>query len=110
MPSSHLCDHHHLGDGGAGWEDDLVASVQSPSDAVELQVGLIDLSGRGDGEQVEALDLILLAANASELPVPQSLVAVGDIDLESGDSSHGGRVENSSDVRILADEGGGSEL
>lgn len=98
------------GRGSASREDDLVASVQTPSDAVELQVRLIDLSGRSDGEEIETLDLVLHAADSSELPVPQNLVAVGNVDFESVDPSDGRRVEDSFDVHSFADEGRGSEL
>lgn len=41
------------------WEDQLVASVKTPGNAVEFEVDYLNLTGTVDGEQVETLDLVL---------------------------------------------------
>jgi hypothetical protein len=105
------------------WEDNLVTSVQTPGDAVEFQVRGTDLQRWGDGEQVlpclsvhevpsmqpanarkevagtyEALDLILAAPNAVEVPVPQNLGATSDENLNRLNIHDSGSVQHAVDV------------
>lgn len=50
-----------------------LVGIETPGNAVELDIGAGDAAEQVDGQQVEALDWIL--ANAGELPVPHELVA-----------------------------------
>ena len=44
------------------WGDDLKASVECPSDAVEFQIDSFDLTGVVDGEEIETLDLFQIGS------------------------------------------------
>ena len=48
----------------------MVTSVKTPCNAVELEVDSFDLVLSVEGDEVETLDLVLLAANTGEVPVP----------------------------------------
>lgn len=59
---------------------DLVA-VDAPSKAVELDVVPGNLLLLVEVEQVEALDVVAAVAHTAEPPLPEALVAVGNVDL-----------------------------
>ena len=84
--------------------------IQSPSNAIELELSLGDLEFAVDGEEVEALDLVLRGADVFEVPLPEDLVAAGDVDAEGFDFRRGGGVEKAGDVAFFALEGYAAEL
>ena len=95
------------GGGGAGrrWlgrSDDLVTSIKTPGDAVELDVQSLDLALVVQLEQIEALDRVVSVADAGEGPLPDDRVAVDGGDEESLDAGSGGVVEQAVDVFCLA--------
>ena len=49
--------------------------IETPGNAVELDISPGDLTEEVDGQQVEALDFVCTAADAWEVPVPHDLVA-----------------------------------
>lgn len=59
---------------------DLI-SVGAPSKAVELDIDPSNLLLVRNVKQVEALDVVGALANAAESPLPEALVAVGNVDL-----------------------------
>lgn len=60
--------------------------VFSPCDAVELDICLIDLEVDVDTEQVESRDWRLVDSDVRECPVPQNIVAAGDVDVVGNDA------------------------
>jgi hypothetical protein len=85
-------------------EDDLITSIQSPSNAVKFQVDGINLIRLRDAEEVEPLDFIFSGANASELPVPKNLVAASYENLQCVNSLDGWSTQNTIDVLDLSGE------
>ena len=84
-------------------EDDLIAGVETPGDAVELQVDLVNLAGAGDAEEVKALYFVFTRADALEVPVPQHLGAASNQDLDGIDALDWGCIEDAVDVlRIVS--------
>lgn len=83
-------------------EDDLVASVETPGDGVELEVGRGDLLLFVELKVVEALDRVLRAADLGEVPVPDDLVGAGHEDRVGLSAKHRRSTENTSDVALLA--------
>ena len=88
----------------ACWEGDIVASVESPGERIELEVCLTNLTLGCNGEQVEALDFIHCAADAKEVPVPQDLVAASNEHFDCVDAHDGRSSEGAGDVELLAGE------
>lgn len=86
-----------------------ISQIGQESTAVELSVDGVDLARRGELEDVDALDGVLVGAHArSRLPAPSDLVAAGEV-AEGGDEERrlGARAL---DEGLLALEGDASEL
>jgi len=60
------------------------------------------LIGRVEADKVEALDLILAAADASEVPVPEDLGAASNEDLNCVDTSDRRSIQDAVDVGLFA--------
>lgn len=91
-------------------EDDLVASVKSPSDAVELKVGGFNLTGAVQMEVVEALDLVLPGTDASEHPLPDDLIGANDTDVECGNTLDSRGACFASDILLFVGKGDTAKL
>lgn len=89
----------------------MIASIKTPSNAVEFHIDTFDLRKvTSEVEQIEALDWILLCANAGESPVPDDVFTIGDEDGERLNTLDWRGIENAVDVVLLADEGCLTEL
>ena len=84
--------------------------VNAPRDAVELEFALQDLSVGSDREKVETLHLILAGTNGWKVPLPEDLIAAGDVDSERLDVRDRSAVRGAGDVLLPAIDGRSAEL
>lgn len=94
----------------SGRGDNLVASVKTPSNAVELKICSLNLTRAVQLEIVETFDLILFSTDACEHPLPNYLVGANNTNVECRDTLDSRSACFTCNICLLAWESGTAKL
>ena len=83
--------------------------ILTPGNAIEFDLGGVDELVVGESEQVEALDRVLRGADG-DLPLPEDLVAAGDVDAAGADGVDWWVTEHGGEICVAAVDGHATEL